>query len=216
MRHGKLLFLFISMALFTLGCSSSTPTTTNIETEATQSPGEVSPTEVEQPPPDTGKDPFAGYPVEGYPAEDFATATPFDYTQEEGYPAAIDTPSFSDLPDELVIPTPQAASGVITGQLLTPGPDGEPYLTTLFLADTIPPDQEGYPPMIGFSEEDSPLAEQDKLGNFLFADVPPGTYALAIWSPISSTIIQEPDSPDYLLVVVEAGETTDLGIIGIP
>jgi hypothetical protein len=70
--------------------------------------------------------------------------------------------------------------------------------------------------MIGFSEDDNPIADQDKLGNFLFVDIPPGIYALAIWSPITSTIIQEPDSPDYMLVEVKAGETTDLGIISIP
>jgi hypothetical protein len=95
---------------------------------------------VESPPIAEGY-PAGGYPVGGYPAESPATSTPFDYTQDEGYPAPENTPSFSSLPDELSIPTPQAASGVIIGQLLSPGPGGEPYYTVLYLANTIPADQ---------------------------------------------------------------------------
>jgi hypothetical protein len=200
--------IFIYIALFVLiasSCQSSNP--------SSPSP---TPTEIQEatPIPSTS-DPNIGYPVEGYPAG--PTPTLFDYSSDDvGYPAPETTPFYSDYPDQLEIPTPEADTGIVTGQLLTPGPGGEPYYSTVLLADTIPADQEGYPPMIGFSEQDSPSAVQDKLGVFLFVDVPPGLYALALWSPISSTIIQEPDSPDYMLIEVKAGETTDLGIVSIP
>lgn len=214
MRYSKLLIVAVGLAIFTFGCSSGSPTT---QSTSTSTPDQVQATEVMESTPLVEEGyPAEGYPVEGYPIGSPATSTPFDYTQDEGYPVPEFTPDVESLPDELAIPTPQSSSGVITGQLLSPGPGGEPYYTTLYLADTISSDQEGYPPMVAFSEQDSPVADQDKMGYFVFVDVPPGLYALAVWSPITSTIIQEPDSPDYLLVEVEAGETTDLGIIGIP
>lgn len=214
MRYTKFLVIAAGLAIFTVACSSSSPTT---QATSTSSPTQIQATDeiVSSPVVEEGY-PAEGYPVDGYPAGSPPTSTPFDYTLEEGYPAPEFTPDIDSLPDEISIPTPQPSSGVITGQLLSPGPGGEPYYTTLFLADTIPADQEGYPPMVSFSEQDSPVADQDKMGYFVFVDVPPGQYALAVWSPLTSTIIQEPDSPDYMLIDVSAGETTDLGIIGIP
>jgi hypothetical protein len=144
------------------------------------------------------------------------TPSVFDYTQDQGYPEPAITPFFANLPDALTIPDPKADLGIVIGQLLTPGPGGEPYYTTLYLARTIESDQGDMPPIIAFSESEDPVSTQDKAGAFMFVDVPPGKYALAIWSPLTSTIIQSPDSEDYLVFEVKAGETTDLGIIAIP
>ena len=70
--------------------------------------------------------------------------------------------------------------------------------------------------MIAFSESDAPNSIQDNEGHFLFVNISPGTYALALWSPVASTIIQDPDTQLYLIFEVRAGEVTDLGVIGIP
>ena len=152
--------------------------------------------------------------VDAYPAG--VTPTPFDYSLEEGYPAPETSSPPEELPESLDIPEPASDRGIVTGQLLTPGPGGSPYIGSLYLASTITSDQEGFPPIVAFSDQTDPLAIQDRTGRFLFSDVPPGIYALVIWNPVSSTVIEEPGTNDYLVFEVEAGEVTDLGVIGIP
>lgn len=179
--------------LFLVGCSKPTATPTETETVL-----------------ETPLIPV-GYPYP-YPVVEVTDI----YTPDPGYPSPMVTPFFADLPESLEIPEPSSDTGVITGQLLTPGPGGEPYYATLYLAQTIEASEAGYPPIISFSENENPVAQQDKSGRFLFINVPPGEYALAIWSPISSTVIQDPDTGDYLVFEVKAGEITDLGVISIP
>jgi hypothetical protein len=152
--------------------------------------------------------------VEAYPAG--ATPTPFDYNQDEGYPAPETSAPPEQLPESLEIPEPAGDRGAVTGQLLTPGPGGNPYIGALYLASTIQSDQEGFPPIVAFSDQTDPVAVQDQTGRFLFSDVPPGTYALVIWNPVASTVIEEPGTNDYMVFEVKAGEVTDLGVIGIP
>jgi hypothetical protein len=177
--------------------------------------GQLDPVPVETAPATTAPTVSADLPVDGgYPAG--ATPTPFDYSQEEGYPAPEASSPPEELPESLEIPEPAADSGVVTGQLLTPGPGGSPYIGSLYLASTISSDQEGFPPIVAFSDQTDPLGLQDQTGRFLFSDVAPGTYALVIWTPVASTVIEEPGTNEYMLFEVEAGEVTDLGVIGIP
>jgi hypothetical protein len=152
--------------------------------------------------------------TEGYPFG--PTSTPFDYSSEEGYPAPEATPYFLDLPDTIEIPEPGEETGVLVGQLLSPGPGGEPYYGTVYLARTITTDQEGMPPIVAFSEGVDPSAEQDRTGRFVFKEIEPGTYALVIWTPVASTVISDLETNEYRLFEIKAGEVTDVGIIGIP
>jgi hypothetical protein len=146
-------------------------------------------------------------------------ATPFDYTKDEPYPAPDDLPlptPQATLP-LIQIPTPHEYLGVVTGRLVTPiGESLLPYLATLYLANTIPPDQEGYPPMIAFSEDTSPIAIQDNTGRFFIDQIEPGDYALVIWTPIASNVIMNQETEDYLVFTVYPGEITDLDNIIIP
>lgn len=151
--------------------------------------------------------------LEAYPPP--FTPTPASFV-EEGYPVPSEAPPILQLPDSLELPTPSPEAGVVTGQLLTPGPGGEPYIGALFLAHTIETEQAGYPPIVAFSDSTDPRALQDKTGRFLFAEVPPGTYALVIWSPVASTVVVDPETDDYLLFEVEAGKVKDLGVVPIP
>jgi hypothetical protein len=187
-RPNRLLLLTLIAGLLVSACSSATPAPTI--------PAEI-------PPPD----------AEGYPFG--PTSTPFDYTKD-GYPEPESTPFFLELAEELEIPAPGEDTGILTGQLLTPGPGGEPYYGTVYLARTITTDQEGMPPIVAFSEGVDPVAEQDRSGRFILKDIQPGIYALVIWTPVASTVIADQGTGEYRTFEVKAGEVTDVGIIGIP
>lgn len=209
MRDIRLHILLVMVMIITTNCSSETPTPP-ID-RATPQQEEVAPTAIED-----SLSNYEGYPAVGYPAEGYPSATPVDYTLDGGYPAPETTPFYETTLDQLTIPTPEIDKGIIQGQLLTTDPEGEPYYATLYLARTIQSEQEGYPPIVTFSEEDDPSSVQDKEGHFLFTSIPPGIYALAIWSPVSNIIIEDPDTQEYMLFEVKAGEITDLGVIIIP
>ena len=204
MKETKLFLLITMVMIITTSCNPETPTPPTAE--ATPQPEEVPPSAIEESPTIN----------QGYPAEGYTTSTPVDYTLNEGYPAPETTPFFATILDQLTIPTPEIDKGIIHGQLLTTDPEGEPCYATIYLARTIQSDQEGYPPIVTFSEDEDPSAVQDKGGRFLFINIPPGIYALAIWSPVSNIIIVDPDTQDYMLIEVRAGEITDLGVISIP
>jgi hypothetical protein len=188
--------LILATALLLSGCGQVDPAP--VEISATPTPAEFS----ESPE------------VAGYPAG--PSPTPFDYTQDEGYPAPQVSSPTAELPELLEIPEPGEESGIVTGQLLSPGPGGTPYIGALYLANTIPSDQEGFPPIVSLSDQTDPLAVQDQTGRFLFTDITPGTYALVLWNPVASTVIEEPGTNEYMVFEVQPGEVTDLGIIGIP
>lgn len=197
----KFSYIYLIAALFAIvitGCQSSTPSPTlEALPEVTDTPSSELP------------EPGPGYPAGPSP-------TPFDYSSDLGYPVPEITPFFENLPEKLTIPTPEAGTGIVVGQLLTPGPGGEPFYNQLYLARTLEADKEGYPPVITFSEAEDPVSSQDKTGTFLFINIKPGVYALAMWAPVASTIIQDPETQDYMLFEVREGETTDLGVIAIP
>lgn len=124
----------------------------------------------------------------------------------------------SEPQNTFVVPTPTQKTGVVTGQLLTPGPGGQPYIATLYLATFVYPQGNAEaPPLIAFSEETSLQGVQDPAtGRFYFADVPPGKYAIIIWTPVVSMPLRDAESNTEITFEVKAGEVTDLGVIAIP
>ena len=136
---------------------------------------------------------------------------------EGGYPGPAGAADVENLPESITIPTPEAGLGVVVGTLLSSGDAGEPYFAELLLVKTVESSQEGYPPSITISREEDPVAVQDKSGKFLFDKILPGSYALVIWDPpLGNPIIKEPDSDEFIVFEVAAGEVTDLGEIVIP
>ena len=136
--------------------------------------------------------------------------SPYPFTTaEEGFVSTKDI--------EIDIPDPSPGFGVVTGRLLRLSADSEPYIADLYLGVAIPADQSEFDPIISFSQESDPKAIQNLIsGEFLFTNISPGTYALVIWTPIGSNIIQEPGSDKFLLIEVMDGELLDLGTIEIP
>jgi len=86
----------------------------------------------------------------------------------------------------------------------------------LFLGKLIPADQPGAPPAVAFSEQtDLRASVRNSDGTFAFSDIAPGTYALIVWTPLTSFVI-EAASGGLLKAVVEADRTNDLGTVVIP
>lgn len=120
--------------------------------------------------------------------------------------------------DHFAIPTASPGAGIVTGQLLTPGPGGAPYIATLYLGTLIyPQNKDNGPPLIVFSEQKSLKAIQDpQTGRFYFAEVPPGRYVIIIWTPAFSMPLRDVKSGKEIILEVNPGDIVDLGIITIP
>ena len=188
-------FLLIILTLIATGCQG----------ETTQQPLPL--------PSQTAVESFPG--VEGYPYPGPVASTPVSNAFDESYPAPEVTPVAIRLPESLVIPEPGKDTGIVIGQLVS-GPDSQPVLGALYLARMINPDEGDMPPIVAFSDSTDPLAVQDQTGRFLFIDISPGDYALMIWNPVTSTVIQDEKTKEYRIIEVKAGEMTDLGTITLP
>jgi hypothetical protein len=57
----------------------------------------------------------------------------------------------------------------------------------------------------------APRADPDDSGRFVFADVPPGEYALIVRSPISEVVARKLDQSGDVIVTVVPGNAIDLG-----
>lgn len=116
------------------------------------------------------------------------------------------------------IPTPLPQTGAVTGQLLTPNEQGRPYISILYLGNVIRPiNDSSAMPLISFSEESSIRGVQDQeTGRFYFLNVPPGEYAIIIWTPVMSMPLRDPVTKQEIIFRVEPDKITDLGTIIIP
>lgn len=192
----KTIFLsLLILALFTAACQ-----------------GETTP-QATQPPSSSPAQSLPG--PEGYPYPGPVVPTQVSNAYDDSYPAPEYTPVAIQLPESLVIPEPGNDTGIVVGQLVS-GADQTPFLGALYLARTITADKADQPRIVAFSDSTDPLAVQDQGGHFLFVDITPGVYALVIWNPVTSTVIQDEETKEYKLIDVKAGEVTDLGTIPLP
>ncbi len=125
--------------------------------------------------------------------------------------SAADLPTATSLPT-MAVPTPSADLGVVTGQVLVKASGSPLNGHIIYLGNIVPLDP---PPAytITITQEGSPHIAADPEGRFAFS-APPATYALLVWTPFDSKVVADPlDSTKELLVVVTAGEVTDLGTI---
>lgn len=115
----------------------------------------------------------------------------------------------------LSIPTPPEGKATIAGVLQREG-RSEPvsevdvYLTTLIRT------AEGKEILAALDAASDPRAFTDQEGGFLFTDIAPETYGLAIVCPTGSFLLREPDTGGDLLITAEAGAVIDLGTLYIP
>jgi hypothetical protein len=114
------------------------------------------------------------------------------------------------------VPMYTEETGAITGVLLNKD-TGEPLENLTVFAATISEDDD----IISYNDQTSSRGHvlPGNEGRFSIKQVEPGRYSLALWTPKSSLLVPDPESDDpssAILVIVEAGEVTDVGTIRVP
>ncbi len=112
------------------------------------------------------------------------------------------------------VPPSRPGTGTVLGRLNFTSDRSAPYnAQDLYLGNLIPAGVPDASPAVSFSYDTNPhTAVHAADGTFAFVNVPPGTYALLVWTPGISFVIESPPN-EPLQVAVEADKTTDLGII---
>jgi hypothetical protein len=68
--------------------------------------------------------------------------------------------------------------------------------------------------MSSLDKTTAPRSDPDKNGVFVFADVPPGEYAVIVRSPLTEVVARQANDPSKdLVITVKGGQTLDLGEI---
>lgn len=118
------------------------------------------------------------------------------------------TPPPTSVP--VVVPTPGAETGVVTGQLLSldskePLQQQSIYLGQMVFLTPGP----GY--TLHIQEKSSPHSITDNEGRFAIGDVPPGSYVLFVWTPFNASTLTDEKSGQPREIKVQAGQTIDIG-----
>ncbi|HBY95640.1 MAG: hypothetical protein M5U01_11170 [Ardenticatenaceae bacterium] len=113
----------------------------------------------------------------------------------------------------LVIPTAAPERGVVHGLLRREVQETPINDVDLYLAEIIPGDS-NVMRVAGLDTNAAPHAMTNTNGEFVFSDVEPGEYALALVTPIGSMLVPDPKTPGRdILFTLEAGQTLDLGTL---
>jgi hypothetical protein len=207
MKNRTQVFLLLILLVSVLAGCSRTGLPATAEIQVTQpSASEVPiayPSPVSSSPPETSSQSQEGTP---YPAPTeyvYETATLPSYPVPRSGTSAF-TPQTFDVPE------PTADKGVVTGTMLDLN-TGEPMrFVWIYLGKKIfltPGPGYNY----ALQEKSSPHTQSDENGRFAIGDVPPGNYLLMIFTPRSASVVMVPNTDREQEVVVEAGETNDVG-----
>jgi|GEM_PF-1281887 len=111
-------------------------------------------------------------------------------------------------------PLPRAGTGAVIGKLdLGTEADRGYTAQDLYLAPSLESSQSNMPPVVAFSyaTDPHPIA-YDSNGRFAFTNVPPGNYALIIWHPGFSFVLESAEGRPHQ-VTVAADQIINLGTI---
>jgi hypothetical protein len=142
-------------------------------------------------------------------------------SQAQSTPAAAPSPPTSGATNSAagasatprVIPTAAQDKGVVHGILLevdTKQPLSEVKGVDVFLG-AILRSGDNAQSLASLDKNTAPRADPDANGRFVFADVPPGEYALVVRSPVSEVVARKLDQSGDVIVTVVAGQALDLG-----
>jgi hypothetical protein len=195
------------MVAFTLNaCAPKSTVDKPAETMTVQSPQEyVNPYPLQETPSASNPDTSANT---NQPAEGSVYPAPVN----ENPAVALNPDLFVDVLD---VPAPVGGNAVITGRLVSAGENGDPYITSLYLAAAKINDDLNQPPQVNFSIKTDPLARQELgSGKFAFTDIAPGKYAIVVWTPGETFFLEDSSGTTYVFDV-NADELKDLGVISI-
>ncbi len=132
-------------------------------------------------------------------------------------PLSTQAPSPISTPVVQQIATPLPGLGGVTGRLIAGSATGPAYVGgDIFLGRLVPGSDPRAQPVVAFSNDSDPKAlVNDSDGSFIFANIQPGKYALVVWNPTHSFVVEFPKG-SLLEVTVEPNKVTDLGGIVIP
>jgi len=155
-------------------------------------------------------------------------------------PAITVSPTTRPAPTSAALSSPLAVAPVLTATSAAPaapiapipgrgkvagravraaGNSGHPsYIVSgeLYLGALVPAADPKLPPAVAVSPGDAPHAQVNQAtGEFVFLNVPPGTYALVMIGFSDSYVFERPNGGGRIDVKVEANKTTDLGDVTV-
>ncbi len=112
------------------------------------------------------------------------------------------------------VPTPLPERGVVTGVLFNqtfdaPMPDTELYLAPLIKSD------DGRMEVARFDIKVAPKTRTDSTGQFVFADIAPGRYAIILGGVFDQYLVTDARNGQESIFSLEGGQTVDLDEIWV-
>lgn len=143
-------------------------------------------------------------------------------TNSNGYPIDVQSSypvsgQIMPLTDEeqnetLPIPQPSNNAATVSGVILDIMTQQAPAESNLYLG-LMQETNKGLP-VITLDRDKAPVTTPLKNGQFVFTEVPPGTYGVILFNPDASFLVDDPQNTELsLMLTVEAGQTIDLGTI---
>jgi len=153
-----------------------------------------------------------------------ASATPTDTLEspvslsplavQEESPVATPPPPAPTPSGDLPIPTQDPQMGSIEGSITMQGYPPGTFPATLYLGDPT-----GADPIGAYVSLDIKTAVRGYVGSdgtYVFPNVPPGTHAIAVWTPSGAYIVPDPATGSTWLIEVSGNSHFDTGHILVP
>jgi hypothetical protein len=105
-------------------------------------------------------------------------------------------------------------NGGVVGYLHSSGNQTPIVGIGIYLGEFLPLDP-GPGFLITLEQNESPHTRTDNEGYFEISNVPPGEYPIIVWTPVRSQVIADDSGERELIVIIEAGKETDLGVIEV-
>ena len=109
------------------------------------------------------------------------------------------------------LPQPAPGTGVILGMLKVENTNQPMVGIELYLAQHIGATQDT--PIYKLDPDSAPHVITGGEGRFVFKDIPPGRYAIVIWTPFNSFLVRNPATGSELVIDVEPDRVYDVGIL---
>jgi hypothetical protein len=110
--------------------------------------------------------------------------------------------------------SPIKDSGIVDGVILSRVTKTPLSFLKVYLGNKLPM-KTGPEYLITFTQNGSPQGTTNADGFFEIIGVPPGVYPLILWTPFETYIVTSKSEPKELMVKVEKGQITSLGIIEV-